>query len=322
VGVVILLVAPGGLGSGLLPGFQTSSPKAPPSCWVGTNPAFPAYDPADGYIYVPNVNSANITVVKAPCTVVATIGLTTGAEPYMAAFDPQNNYIYVTDPALNQVYVLSGTALVTTLNEGGFSGPSGITYDPAGAGMLVTNTGSNNVTWILSPTSLGNFASTSSTPGAIGIDPVYDNAVEVALPNADGFEAMTPNVPDYSLPNTFYDWSTGSPPGQMAYDPALPGMLFTNPSTHNVTVFFSGCPCTFSVKVGKQPEGLCYSTMDQDMYVMNFQGDSVSEIDPGVTVAHTVSLGSGVSPYGCAYDGATGKMYVTGYHSGQIYLLS
>jgi len=322
VGVVILLVASGGFGSGLLLGIQSPSPKAPQHCFVGTSPAFPAYDPADGYIYVPNLSSGNVTVLKAPCTVVATIGFPTGAEPYAAAFDPQDNYVYVTDGGLGQVYVLSGPESIATLNGGWFNDPAGITYDPAAAGMLVTNLGSSNVTWIVGTSGIGNFAGTPQPPEAIGIDPIYDDAVEVTMPLADEFVAMTPNSPDYVLPSAFYYWPTGSSPDQMAYDPAIPGMLFTNTDTHNVTVFYSGCPCTVSVKVGKEPLGLCYSTVDQDMYVMNFGGDSVSEIDPGLTVAHTVSLGPGVDPYGCAYDDATGKVYVTGFDSNQVYVLS
>ena len=322
VGIVVLLVAPGGLASGLLPGTQALGPKAPPSCSVGPNPAFPAYDPANGYIYVPNEYSANVTVVKTPCTVVATIGLPTGAEPYAAAFDPEDNYVYVTDPALNQVYVLSGTALLTTLNDGRFSAPLGITYDPAGAGMLVTNPGTNNVTLVFGTSEFATIFSVGQQPGAIGIDPVFVNSIEIALPSVDEFVAMAPNYPWYGAPTNSYYFGTGTPVSQMAYDPTLPGMYFTNPSTNNVTVFASAAAFEESVNVGKQPEGLCYSTSDQNMYVMNFDSNSISEINPSLAVTHTLKLGSGVSPYGCTYDAATGKVYVTGYHSGQIYVLS
>ena len=322
VGIVVLLVAPGGLASGLLPGIQALGPKAPPSCSVGSNPGFPAYDPADGYIYVPNMNSANVTVVKSPCTVVATIALPTNAEPTEAAFDPQDNYVYVTDPALSQVYVLSGKVLLATLNGPLFSSPLGITYDPAGAGMLVTNQGTYNVTLIIGTDEFDNVVSLLQQPGAIGIDPVFLNSIEVALPDADEFEAMSPNYPFYGSPTSFNFFGTGSRPAQMAYDPTLPGMYITNPYSNNVTVFVSAGPFEDNVNVGAQPEGLCYSTSDQDMYVMNFDSNSVSEINPSLSVTHTVKLGSGVSPYGCAYDGATGKVYVTGYHSDLIYVLS
>ena len=321
VAIAFLLVAPGPLGLGLTSALQTGQPKAPSQCSVGPNPSYPAYDPVNGYIYVPNVYDANVTVVKAPCTVVATVGLPNGASPYAAAFDPSDNYVYVTDPDLNQVYVLSGTALIATLNGGWFSDPLGLTYDPAGAGMLVTNPGSDNVTGIIG-FSLYSLITLSEQPEEIGIDPVYGGSVEVTLPFVDEFAALLPNEPFYGPPTTVYNWSTGSQPDQMAYDPELPGMFFTNTFTNNVTVFVSGGPYTTSVNVGHDPAGVCYSAVHQYMYVMDGGNNRVSEIGPGLTVVKTVKLASGAYPYGCAYDDATHQMYVTGFDSGQLYILS
>ena len=87
----------------------------PSSCRVGHDPSVPAYDPVDDEVYVPNEGSSNITVIKSTCTVAATITLPETSEPTAAAFDPATNCIYVTDINLNQVYVISGTSIRSTI---------------------------------------------------------------------------------------------------------------------------------------------------------------------------------------------------------------
>ena len=319
--VVVLLLTPSALVSGLTPATDTSAASSSVKhCAVGANPAFPAYDPVNRYIYVPDTGGASITIVKSTCTVVASIALPSGAKPFSAAFDPQDNFVYVTDFNLSLVYVISGTTWVATINGGWFDFPIGIVYDPAAAGMLVTNFDSENVTEILG-TSAFAFYSPGGAPYGIAIDPVFDT-IDVAFPFSDEFSLAYPNQPIYVLPSTIYYVGTGDEPLELAYDPAIPAMFVTNDESSNVSVFISVNAAEYSVHVGKAPIGVCYSTDRQDMYVMNEGSNSVSEIDGGLTVAKTVKLGSGVAPYGCAYDDATGNMYVTGWTSGQLYVLS
>src|SRR5580658_7499950 len=94
------------------PSTATSTPTA---CTVGKQPGYPAYDPVNHEMYIPNSLSSNITVLKGTCTKVATITLPAGSFPLQAAFDPQNNHIYVTDNLLNQVYDIAGTKIVATI---------------------------------------------------------------------------------------------------------------------------------------------------------------------------------------------------------------
>lgn len=338
--VVVLFVGPGVLGAAFTMSSAPLSSAVLKHCNVGELPGFPAYDPVNGYIYVPNdyalgVASDNITVVKAPCTLVATIHLPySDAAPLYAAYDPQNNYVYVTDWHLNQVYVLSGTSLLTTVNRGWFNEPAGITYDPAGAGMLVANYGSDNVT-LISPglfdglDLLGSPWSFSSSPQQIAVDPVLDS-IDVTFPLNNEFATASPNSPyvPTTTPIAYANWSdgAGSAPGQIAYDPAISSMFVANYGTSSLTTFLS-MDSYFGpgVNVGADPQGLCYSAVHQYMYVMNSGSNSVWEISPSLSVAKKVSLGSSTSdvePLGCAYDAATNQMYVTGFLSGELYVLA
>lgn len=323
--IAIVLIGPAALGSGLvsaLAGSEKSS--APVHCTVGEGAGFPAYDPVNGYIYVPVTFSHSVEIVKAPCKVIASVTFLaqSGAEPEYAAFDPQNNYVYVTDVNLNEVYVLSGTGYVTTLGGGWFDVPEGITYDPAGVGMIVANEGTDNLTLIIG-TSVFSLLSLPSAPYQISIDPVY-GSIDVTLPFDASFATAVPNVPIYGSPSTVYYWNDGtsSGPQQIAYDPAIPAEFVANYGVNNLTVFYPACPCSVSAPAGHGPVGVCYSAIHQYMYVMNYLSNSVWEINSGLKVAKKVSLGSGVEPFGCAYDDATNQMYVTGTLSGLLYVLT
>lgn len=118
-------------------GTLASSPHPTPdkTCAVGNGPHFDAYDPVNHYIYVPNSGSSDLSIVSGGCTLVDTITFPTGAVTYAAEFDPTNNWVYVTDYALNQVYVLNGTKLLTTITSSAFDSPLGVTYDPGDAVM-------------------------------------------------------------------------------------------------------------------------------------------------------------------------------------------
>ncbi len=325
VAVALVLIGPSALGSGLasaLGGSQKSSALI--HCTVGAGAGFPAYDPVNGYIYVPVAGSHSVEIVKAPCKVFASVTFLAqpGASPEYAAFDPQDNYVYVTDVNLNEVYVLSGTGYVTTINGDWFDIPEGITYDPAGAGMIVANLGSDNLTLIIG-TSVSSLLLLPQAPYQISIDPVY-GSIDVTLPFDASFATAGPNEPIYVPPSTVYYWNDGpsSGPQQIAYDPAIPAEFVANYGTNNLTVFLPYCPCTLSAPAGHGPIGVCYSAVHQYMYVMNYGSNSVWEINSSLKVAKKVSLGSGVEPFGCAYDDATNQMYVTGTLSGQLYVLT
>jgi len=61
---------------------------------VGSWPAWVAYDPSNGYLYVADSGSNTVSVISGKTnTVIANI--TVGQGPWGVAYDPSNGYIYV-----------------------------------------------------------------------------------------------------------------------------------------------------------------------------------------------------------------------------------
>ena len=108
------------------------------SCLVGNNPEGVAYDPSDHDVHVADSESGDggISILKAPCTVIATIHLGTDI-PYGVAYDPSLHEVLVSDSYDDQVYFLKGTSIVTIL--GGFCSPGPMTWDAPANAMLVVD---------------------------------------------------------------------------------------------------------------------------------------------------------------------------------------
>ena len=102
--------------------------------FVNTNngifPFGAAFDSANGYIYVTNQYSGNVSVINGSTNkVIASIGV--GSNPYGAAFDSANGYVYVTNFFSGTVSIISTSSQVmkqysVTFTESGL--PSGTTW--------------------------------------------------------------------------------------------------------------------------------------------------------------------------------------------------
>ena len=68
-----------------------------PNITVGsdTGPNGIAYDPSNGYLYVANFNSNNVTVINGATNTVVVPSITMGSYPRAIAYDPLNGYLYV-----------------------------------------------------------------------------------------------------------------------------------------------------------------------------------------------------------------------------------
>lgn len=82
---------------------------------VGTSPMGMALDSANGYIYVANYGSNDVSVIQQN-SVVATVNV--GTEPIGVTFDSSNSEVYVTNFGSNTVSVIQGTSVVTSISVG------------------------------------------------------------------------------------------------------------------------------------------------------------------------------------------------------------
>jgi DNA-binding beta-propeller fold protein YncE len=318
--VVGVLVSPGvwSAVSAQASGAINSSAKVA-KCRVGGGPADPAYDPVNHEIYVPNHTSNNISVVKAPCTVAATIKLPSGSEPTAAAFDPANNYVYVTDPYFDTVYVLDGTKLVTTLH--GFVEPEAIAYDPCRAGMIVANFGGDNLTSIAGTSVYGSYA---VGLGPDGIDYYvlnYDPSQELVVTNYYSGNATLLDACDLLNEGSV---GVGTNPYGGAYAPVYGFDFVPNFGSGNVTTLSVG---KFGVTSGfplingfNEPSSATWSQARLAVYVTNYGSGKLTVIGPAGTILQNISVAKGI--WGSAYDDATDDLYVTDVTTGILYVYS
>ena len=108
---------------------------------VGADPTSSTYDNANGDVYVTNYNSDNVSVINGT-KVIATMGV--GNEPSSVAYDDLDHCVYVVNSgAPYSVMIFNGTVFVRTLSAG--PGASYATYDGEDGWVYVLNTGASNV---------------------------------------------------------------------------------------------------------------------------------------------------------------------------------
>jgi YVTN family beta-propeller protein len=104
-----------------------------------------AIDEASGLVYIPDLTSGVVTVVRG-MSVVKTITLPAGSQPRDATIDPVTGRVYIDELNAATVAVIKGTALVTGITVG--KSPAGGAVDPRTGDVYIPNAGSNTVSVI------------------------------------------------------------------------------------------------------------------------------------------------------------------------------
>lgn len=286
---------------------QTSRPAATKSfsCSVGTQPEQPAYDPVNHYIYVPNSGSGNVTVVRPPCTVVATITLPSGSAPTGAVFNSLNNHVYVTDMSLNQVYVISGTTVLSTIVKSAFHCPVFPAFDP-GANVIAIPNGCGHTVTFLTSTDRALSVPVGKGPGAVGYDPHFATLLvaNVLSGNVTVLNAITlAHITDVTLGLGYY-------PNGVVYNPVCACDFVSDNGLSIVTALSGNGTIIGSINVGLAPSQMAWSQKSLDVYVANYASNNISVIH-GTSVVRTIPGGD--QPDGAVYCDFNGMVYVT-YH--------
>ena len=285
------------------------------SCSVVGVPGYPAYDPVNHDVYVPAGD--NLSILSGACKLVARVPFALDADAMAAAFDPANNWVYVTDYSLNQVYVLSGTKLVTTVTSTSFDNPLGVTFYPtpvaSGGFMAVANYGSDTVSLIDSTSVVPIVFNVGLGPIQMVFDPYYDRMVVVnAL--ANNVTETNPLYPDtYSNVNL----GVGSAPEGVDFDYADSQDYVANSGSNSVTAVYGQGPVVGSVTVGSDPIGVAWDQAALAVYVANFGSSNLSVVQ-GLSVVRTIT--GSVNVYGIVYDEETDQVFVTGIYSGDVFV--
>jgi YVTN family beta-propeller protein len=311
---------------------------------VGTSPAFPLYDATNGYEYVTNYRSGNVSILSGTSLVTS---VAVGGGPFAAAYDSYHELVFVADETTGNVSVLNGTSFVTNLTAG--LDPIWVTYDPGNELTYVVNSGSGSVTVFNGTTTLGN-VSVGVYPDSAVYDPSYGPSVDVV--NGD-----TGTVTVINGTTVIGTVSVGIYPNSAAYDPQNGEVYVTNNNSNNVSVI-SGVSVAATLTVGDYPVSSTYDVSNGLMYIANYGSDNVSVFngttfvgaaavgpdplygvyDPatddvliansgvnltselnGTSVVATLTVGGG--PYQFSYDPANGLTYLTDDRTNQVSVL-
>jgi YVTN family beta-propeller protein len=113
---------------------------------VGAGPLDVVYNSSNGRIYVVNEDSDNVTVINGTTK---ELDIAVGNRPVNLAYNPQNGYIYTMNSISDTVSVIDGAAVIATIPVGNHPSVAVVnemTGSPNYGQVYVTNLNSNSVT--------------------------------------------------------------------------------------------------------------------------------------------------------------------------------
>lgn len=115
---------------------------------VGKKPSAEAYCPSNGFIYVVNSGSDNVSVVDTHNNEVK-YSIAVGSDPVGIAFDPTNGFMYVSNQNSENISVINVDSEKVTASIYIDNSTGKIAYDPSNDGIYVlSNSGVNSVFYI------------------------------------------------------------------------------------------------------------------------------------------------------------------------------
>jgi YVTN family beta-propeller protein len=198
----------------------------------------------DGYVYVANYNSHNVTAINPRTEKVAIPSIPVGAQPNDVAFDPANGNVYVTNVASADLTVIDGVTGAIALSSFAVGqNPFEIAFDPVNGDLYVTHELTKVVSVILAETRV-TIGETGLAAGA-SWSAVFGGVQETTSGTTLNFTV---------IPGT-YAFQVGPAAGETP-SPGQ-GTVFVGPYPYAIAVTFSSlAPAPTQVSVGGYSEGL------------------------------------------------------------------
>ena len=195
---------------------------------VGKSPDALVSDSANGYLYVANYGSGNVTVINESTNkVLASIDV--GSGPDAIVVDPQNGLVYVANYLSGTVSIINGTSLVSTDIVG--SNPKALVYDSFNNFIYVANYGTDTVSVI-----------NASSDLVIANVTVQSGPSAFAINTTNGLVYVTNSLSDSVsiIDGTLYvrSFGVGADPSSLAYDPATGVLYIADSGSNEVTAAF------------------------------------------------------------------------------------
>ena len=281
---------------------------------VGGAPRGMAFNPNNGYIYVANSGSNNVSVINsADNSIVATIPV--GAFPVDVVFNPTNGYLYVANHFGGSVTVINGATntVVTTIVTGGF--PNGVEFNPNNGYIYVAVDG-NYITVINGATN----TFVTNIPASYGPNDLTFN------PNNGNLYSMPFNQNFAYIINGATNTQTGSFFVGFAQDGSI-----LNPTNGHLYIFGDGGLRAFNTATnlpiggplisGNAVYGAAHNPDNQYVYAALSNSNSVSVLDVSTnTVAGTISVGN--NPWDVLFTPTNHKIYVSNLGSNTLSVIT
>jgi YVTN family beta-propeller protein len=297
---------------------------------VGSAPDAVATDSANGYVYVANSGSNNVTVINGLTD--AIVGsITVGSYPDAVTYDGANGYVFVANSGSDTVTIINGLTdtVVGSVPVGTY--PVAMAYDSANGYVYVVDEGSVSFTVI--------DGETGSVVGSIAPSSFYINNLDAATYDdangyvyAAGFNSFNLIVINGTTETVVGQIPLPVTPTAVAYDGANGNVYVANGGYGdygNVTVVNVATGAVVGyIPVGSNPLALAYDDMNGYVYVVNEDSDNVTMINGATdTVVGSVEVGSFSQPSpadsgAVAYDSSNGNVYVANWGSDNVSVIS
>jgi YVTN family beta-propeller protein len=257
---------------------------------AGTTPLFPVYNPLNGFVYVTNGGGSTVTVINGTSSQASIL---TGLHPWFAAFDPINGYVYVPNMGTDTVTILSGTSVYTTVKVG--QSPRSAVFDPLDNCMLVPNFNSSNVSSIC-PGSDGSFVIGHVTVGSSPNTATFDSSDGYVYVMNTGSTYVT--VLNGTTLASVTTVQVAAYPQGGTFDP-WDGFVYTSGGAGGVSVINGTKVVGSSISVGGNLRFGTFNPSTNEVYIPNSLSTSVAVFN-GSTFVRNVSVGT--DPYSVSYD--------------------
>jgi YVTN family beta-propeller protein/autotransporter-associated beta strand protein len=267
------------------------------------------------FVYVPNLDSNNVTVIDTPTNAVAPTAITVGLHPVAAAVRGDESLVYVTNSDANTVSVINTATntVVATIPVGNL--PQLVAVSPDGTRVYVPNELSDTVSVINTATNtVVATIPVGSQPVGAGVSP---DGARVYVTNHNFFNV--PNANTVSVINTATNTvvatiPVGGLPSGVAVTPDGTHVYVTNAGSDNVSVINTATNtviATIPLDFFATPQIVAVSPNGSRAYVADFFTNSVSLINTATNTVVATTIPVGGFPIGVIVTPDGTRAYVT-----------
>jgi len=275
-------------------------------------PTGAAFDPQNGYLYVPLLGNDSVAVVDTATH--ALIGMiVVGTAPDAVAYDASNGFLYVANSNSNNVTVINTTNDSFVKNVPVALDPVAIQPLDGTSYVYVADFGSSELSVIDSTTNtVVNFIGLGFAPVALAED------AAVGLVFTDSTTLNVFDAVNYRTQQVISTTTVGVGPAGLALDTASGRMFIAESQSDNLTVVTAGSRAIFgTIQLGLLPTAAAYDRASNELGVVMSDQNALWLFN-ATTDSRIRSIHVGVDPVAVVYDPHTECFFVANFESASV----